>query len=181
MAATRSRRCRRSRGGSDRASMSALAAVRTWHRVISGFFPPQPLGLLGQEEVTQLRDEQVSLEGMVLAHFKVRQAEFGLLVLQTARDGPAGEGDMQEGLPTRLRAGAAEEVFLLGGIQGVACPNQPVRAERLARALQPEAARGFDFPHHGALLGVLDVETLPALAEERPCLPAQRIDRPCGR
>lgn len=44
---TRSRRHWRWRVGRGRTSIKVLVAVRTWHKVISGFFPPQPLRLAG--------------------------------------------------------------------------------------------------------------------------------------
>ncbi len=73
----------------------AFVAVRTWHKVISGFFPPQPLGLAGQEQVAHLRHREVPQDGVVLANLEMTQTEFILLVLQRAFHRPTGEGDVQ--------------------------------------------------------------------------------------
>src|SRR5262249_52448082 len=50
----------------------ALAASRTWLSVIAGFFPPQPLGLAGQEEMTHHGDVQVAHHRLILADFEMR-------------------------------------------------------------------------------------------------------------
>ena len=63
----------------------------------AGFFPPKLFGLTGKEQVTDHRDVQVSHHGLVLADFEVRVAQFTFLVLQSAFDGPAREGNVQPG------------------------------------------------------------------------------------
>ena len=44
---------------SDKASINALAAARTWQIVTSGFFSRQALGLAGEEQMTDLSDPRV--------------------------------------------------------------------------------------------------------------------------
>jgi len=166
---------RRLRGVRGRASIKALAAARTWHRVISGFFPPQPLGLAGQEKMADLSDRQVSHDGVVLADLEVAHAQFVLLVLQAALDGPAGEGDMQNGFERRARRGIGEEVFFLARIQDVASIDEPIRAEHLTIASQPEG-RAFDFPDHRSFVGVLEIDALPGLPQHDARVAAERFD-----
>ena len=55
--------------GSD--SISAAVAVWTCGSVHAGFFPPQPLGLAGEEQVADLRDQQMSFEGGIAADLEV--------------------------------------------------------------------------------------------------------------
>ena len=55
-------------------SIHTSLAVLIWQIVISGFFFPKPLTFAGQEQMTHLRDPQVSEHSIVLPHFKVTQA-----------------------------------------------------------------------------------------------------------
>ena len=73
-------------------------AVRTWQRVISGFFPPEPLGLAGQEQVADLGDGEMFHQGVVLANLEMAQAQFVLFILQATLHGPACEADVQNDL-----------------------------------------------------------------------------------
>ena len=117
--AARCRRAGRSSGLRDQVSMRALAAVRTWQSVISGFFPPQPLALLGKEEMADLGDQQVSADGLILADLEMGQAELGFLVLEAAFDGPAGEGDMEQGSVVAVVTGSGfrETGILVGSLK----------------------------------------------------------------
>ena len=47
---------------SDNASSKASAAVRTWQIVtpLPPFFPPQPQALSGEEQVTDLREQEMA-------------------------------------------------------------------------------------------------------------------------
>jgi len=49
--------------------------VRTWQIVVSSppFFPPQAAGLSGEEQVADLRHQQVPQDGRVLAALEVAQ------------------------------------------------------------------------------------------------------------
>ena len=88
-------------------SISASAAVRTWQIVTSGFFPPQPFGLFGQEQMTELGDEEMPTQRLVRPHLEMRQAKFRLGVLETTLDGPTREGDVEKCLDTNVRRGVA--------------------------------------------------------------------------
>ena len=68
-----------------KASISALAASRTWQIVTSGFFFRQTFRLAGQEQMTDLRDPQVPQHRGILSHREVAQAQFALLVLHPPR------------------------------------------------------------------------------------------------
>src|SRR5260370_27226983 len=131
--------------------------------------------------MTDLGDEQVPGNGLVLSRLKMRQAKFGLLILQAALDGPAGKGDMKNGFQTHVRNSVAEEVFFFSWVEDVACPNKPVGSEWLTIALEPEPAHSLDFPDHRSLFSVLDVETLPLLADHRPRVAAEVFDRSRGQ
>jgi len=61
---------------------------------MSGFFPPKPLGLAGQEEVGDHRDGKMSNESLILADFEVGKTEFAFFVLRDAFDGPTREADV---------------------------------------------------------------------------------------
>jgi hypothetical protein len=67
----------RSSGESGSDSISAAVAVWTCGRVHAGCFPPQPLGLAGEEQVTDLRDEEMSFQGPIAGLSRILcQAEF---------------------------------------------------------------------------------------------------------
>src|SRR5438045_4054738 len=83
---------------SGSASSSALLASRTWQIVTSGFFSPQPLGLAGQEQMTDLREAQVPQHRRVLAALEVAQAQFALLVFDASLHRPATERHVQDRL-----------------------------------------------------------------------------------
>lgn len=138
-------------------------AVRTWHKVICGFFPPKPLGLADQEQVADLGHREVPQDGIVLANFKMTQTEFILFVLQRAFHRPTCEADVQDDFQRGTRTGVAKEVFFLFRIEDVAGVDEPVGAEDLAIATQPERS-ALDFPHRRTSLGILDVDTSPGLA-----------------
>ena len=132
--AARSRTRCRAAGGRGSDAISAWVAKWTCGSVTSGFFPPQPLGLAGEEQVADLRDQQMSFEGRIAPDLEVRQAQFALLILQAALDGPAAEGDMQHHRQRDSRARVAHEVLHLVAIQHMAGDHQPVRTDHAARA-----------------------------------------------
>ena len=149
---------------------------------MAGFFPPEPLCLAGQEQVTDQGDPQVTTQRLVGADFKVRHAQFALFVFQAALDGPAGESHVEDGFQSGVRTGSRvgqEKLFLLG-MEYVAGLHQPVGTMGNAVALQPEMVHGFDLPHHGAFVGVLDVEALPRLVDHGPGMLTQVLDAARG-
>jgi hypothetical protein len=68
---------------------SAAAAVRTWHTVRSGFFPPPPLRDPRQEELRHRRQRVMPEQPDVRPPLVVVQAQFRLAVLKAALNGPA--------------------------------------------------------------------------------------------
>ena len=54
---------------------SAELAVRTWQTVSSGFFPPLLLAGLREEQLGYRGHDQVALQALVVADFKVTQAQ----------------------------------------------------------------------------------------------------------
>lgn len=153
----------------------ALAATRTWQMVTSGFFPPKPLGLAGQEQVTDLSHREVSHDGVVLADFEVTHAQFVFFVLQRPFHRPAGEADVQDGFDACSRWRVREEVFLLARVRDVARVDEPVGAEDLTVALDPDGG-AFEFPDHRSFLGVLEVNLLQRLLPHGRRRTAERFD-----
>src|SRR5207249_11005201 len=103
---------------------SALAASRTWLSVINGFFPPQPLGLAGQEQMTDHADVPVAHHGLIRADLEMREAQLAFLILQDALDGPAGETDLPAGFESVFERLADEERLFLVRAQGVLIPDE---------------------------------------------------------
>jgi hypothetical protein len=68
--------------------MIAATAVCTWQTVRLGFFPPEVLSDLGQEQVTHRTEDQMALQAEVAATFVMIQAELAFFVLETAFDAP---------------------------------------------------------------------------------------------
>ena len=141
----------------------AFVAVRTWHKGISGFFPPQPLGLAGQEQGADLRHREVPQEGVVLANREMTQTEFILFVFQRAVHRPTGETDVPEDFEGRARTGVAKKVFFFFRLEDVAGIDEPIGAQGQLQLrcssrndfqqelLAPAAAPPF---HYGALFVV---------------------------
>jgi hypothetical protein len=50
----------------------ALAPSRTWLSVMAGFFPPELLGLAGQEQMADHGDVEVAQQTLILADFEMR-------------------------------------------------------------------------------------------------------------
>src|SRR5262249_49921089 len=65
-------------------STKAAAAVRTWHTVSSGFFPPKLPADLRQHQVAHRTDDLVPLQPQVAPTFPVVKAQLHLGVLKAA-------------------------------------------------------------------------------------------------
>jgi hypothetical protein len=74
---------------SHRLLTNADTAVRTWHTVSSGFFPPKFLVDLRQEQMAHRRQDHVTLQTLVLPPLVVIQAQFPFLILKSTLDTPA--------------------------------------------------------------------------------------------
>ena len=55
--------------------------MRTWQTVHSGFFPPQPLGVVGEEQVAHGAQNQMPLQTEPAA-FPMIQSDFSFAVLR---------------------------------------------------------------------------------------------------
>ena len=114
--------------------------------------------------MTQLGHGEVSEDRIVLAHLEVAHAEFFLLIFESPLHGPATEGDVQDGFEGGAGMSVAKEVFFFARLQNIACVDEPIGAEDLPVATNPQGGR-FDFPNHRPLFGVLEVDALPRLPQ----------------
>src|SRR5262249_20010646 len=157
-------RCSASSGS---ALTSAVAASRTWLSVSAGLFPPQVPRVASQEEMANHRDIQVTHHGWILADFEMRVAQFALLVLQRALDGPPRDRHVQPRFQFVVERVPDEEPFFFVGVQRIVSPEELVTAANLAIALQPERSR-LGLPDQRPFVGVFDVERRPGLTRRRP-------------
>src|SRR6185312_3440511 len=67
----------------------AAAAVLTWQTVSSGFFPPEFLVHLRQEQVAYRRNRLMPFQPQIRPPLEVVETQFGFLVLEAAFDAPA--------------------------------------------------------------------------------------------
>src|SRR5665213_4632496 len=91
----------------------ALAAVRTWQTVSSGFFFPLFLMHLGQEEQAHGTDDQMSLKRQVVADLKMIHSDLGLFILEAPLHRKTGEGHSKQLRSRRCRRTIGHEVFHL--------------------------------------------------------------------
>jgi len=56
-------------------------AVRTWQTARSGFFPPMGLVELGQKQIADATENQVTPDGQVFTHLEVVHPQFALAIL----------------------------------------------------------------------------------------------------
>src|SRR5882672_6574277 len=124
----------------------ALAAVRTWQTVNSGFFPPIFLVNFSQEHQTCRADSQVSFERPIVPHLKVVQPDLSLVVLETTLHGEAREADAEYFLLRRCRGTVGHEVFHLLRIQRIAGDDQPTRSSGFSVITQKKPVEELGFP-----------------------------------
>src|SRR5215210_7978583 len=79
--------------------------------VNSGFFPPEPGGLLGHEQHHRLAEDQVPQQSLPAPSLEVAEADFALDQAERVLDAPAAEGHLQQELQRRPRRGAGDEVL----------------------------------------------------------------------
>jgi len=87
----------------------------TCSRVISGFFPPKPSGLLGDEGHDQLTEDHVSHQPNVAAALEVRDPDLALGHAEDVLDVGPGEGHIQQRLNGGAWRGVGEEILDLAG------------------------------------------------------------------
>lgn len=125
--------------------------------------------------MTHLCHGKVPQYRIVLANLEVTHAKFLLLIFECAFHGPATEADMQDRFKGRARGSIGEEVFFFAWIEDVAGIDEPIGTEHLASATNPERSP-FDFPDHGSLVRVFEVNALPSLPQHDARMTAQGFD-----
>src|SRR6188474_2789372 len=86
-------------------------ARHTCSKVISGFFPPQPFGLLGDEAQDQQTQNQMSQQGHVAPPLEMPPADFRFADAEAVLHMPAAKGHPQELFQRRIRRGVGDEIF----------------------------------------------------------------------
>src|ERR1700722_10744539 len=81
--------------------MIALAAVRTWQTVSSGFFPPIFLVNLGQKHQAHRAYHQMSFYRRIIPHLEVIQADLRLVILEAPFHCKPGESYSKQFPPRR--------------------------------------------------------------------------------
>src|SRR5271157_2965068 len=102
---------------------TSAVARHTCSIVTSGFFFPQPLGVLGDEPQSKQAQGHVPHQRHITSALEVREAEFALGGAKTVFDVPAAEGNTHEQLHGSVRRGIGEEELLLARLV-VARPDQ---------------------------------------------------------
>src|SRR5512143_1556049 len=156
---------------------NAANAVCNWQTVSSGFFPPEFLTHPRQEQVTDRRDNQVTLQSQVTPALVLVQPDLALLVLEATFHPPAREGDQQQSPDAGPRRRVAHEELDLARVEHVAGHQQV--EHRVRQAIRPldREHHVLTFPNHRPLLAVLDPEPLPRLVPQ-PRVVEQLIDPP---
>src|SRR6266542_2736226 len=95
--------------------------------VTSGFFPPKPSGLLGNEQHHQLTEDHVPAQPPVAAALEVAEADLALGDAEDVLHAGAGEGDLHQRGQGGLGWSIGDEVFDLLCLH-VAGNDQPIGA-----------------------------------------------------
>lgn len=148
---------------SDQERTTAAAAMRTWHTVSSGFFPPQLLLDLRQEQVTHGGYRLMAFQPQVGTSLEVVEAQFRLLILEAAFDVPTREGHQQEFIQPRVGRRVADEVLDLRRVQDVAGHDQMQWWARQIPFVLRHQPYVFHLPNQRSALRVLDPPLAPGL------------------
>ncbi len=160
-----SRRRVRSRSVMDGSSCTSTAS-RTWQIVQAGFFFPELLCLLDEEQQAGHRQDQMTHDRHVSADFELVHSQLAFGVLEEPFDVTAAARDEEQGFDGGVLGGVGEEVFHFPG-QDVACDDQPAFVVGQA-IVRREESHGPDLPDDGPFPGVLDVKRLPGWAAALP-------------
>jgi len=132
----------------EAARQTGWRARATGSRVISGFFPPKPVGWLGDEGHDELTEDPGSHPPDVAAALEGRESDRALGDAEDVLDVAAGEGH----IPQRLQGGAwrrlREEIRDLAGV-GVLDDDQPIGAIGRNTAPREVNLGGVDEPALG--------------------------------
>src|SRR5208283_3963183 len=141
----------------------AATATCTWQTVRSGFFFPQPLADPSQEQVAHRSENQVSFQPQPSSAFPLVETDLLLLILETPLHPPTRESHQQQSLHRGLFRGVAEEELDLLRLQGVASDYEVDPHPGQIVLIFDRDHGVLDFPHHGALLAVLNAIPQPLL------------------
>src|SRR3954471_14037988 len=72
------------------------AAVRTWHTVSSGFFPPKLPVKLGQQEKAHRTDDLVALQPQITLTFPMIKTQFRFAILKAPLHMPSRQPDQKQ-------------------------------------------------------------------------------------
>src|SRR5579884_2896668 len=111
---------------SSHSRLSRFKALQICSIVSSGFFPPEPLGVPGDETQHQQAQRLVPHQRRVVPPLVVREAEFALAHPEGVFHIPAAESDPQQRLYFGVGWRIGQEVLLLARLR-VLRPDQPVR------------------------------------------------------
>lgn len=121
------------------------SARATCWSVISGFFPPKPVGPLGDEGHDELAEDRMSHQPDVTASLEVRESDLGLDHAEDVLDVGAGEGYVQQRLEGGARRGVGEEILDRAG-DGVLGDDEPEGTIGGIPAPREVYGSGFDEP-----------------------------------
>src|SRR5260370_1425325 len=163
-------------GSRYRRWMRAWATSRTWQTVHSGFFPPQLLAHFCQEQVADVRENQMALEAKPATPLPMIESHLSFAVFKAALDRPPAERHAQHLLGRRFRRSVAQKVFDLIG-EGMETDKQVIRAIRQSLFVLNVDQHVLDAPDQRPFVGVLDPPGLPRLSGECRMRLGQILDR----
>src|SRR6516225_5904517 len=131
---------------SSHAEQLVFRARHTCSSVISGFFPPQLLGLIGHEGHGHQAENQVAEQTDVMATLVMGKPDFAFANSEHVFDVPTPKGHTQELLQRGSRRSIGYKVFHLTR-RYVARHDQPIRACRRVPVAQRVYLSGFDLPN----------------------------------
>src|SRR5258708_7960242 len=148
-------------------STNAAAAVRTWHTVHSGFFPPKLASNFRKKQKAHRTDRLVPLQPQVTATFPVVKTQLRLAIFKAALHMPPRQTYQKQGVRGCLRRRVTHEVFDLLLTPHVA-GDQQFQAQSRQFVLVLERDRDpLRLPDHRPFVTILDVVGLPRLSQER--------------
>src|SRR5260370_13877136 len=148
-------------------STNAAAAVRTWHTVHSGFFPPKLASRLRKKQKAHRTDRLVPLQPQVTATFPVVKTQLRLAVLKAALHVPPCQPHQKQRVRGCLRRRVAHEVLDLLPIPHVAGSDQFQAQSRQIVLVLERHRDPLRLPDHRPFVAVLDVVGLPGSRLER--------------
>ncbi len=108
--------------------ISAETAVWIWQTVNSDFFPPQPLVGLGQEQVADRTENQMTFESRIASPLVVIQADLALAVLEAPFHAPTREGGQENGADRNIGRRITHEELQFRGIKYI--PRATTKCQR---------------------------------------------------